>query len=97
MDEHYDDLYSRMMIPVATLANLFQERSWKTTRISDGSILYGGGWFAVGIETPNGLCVMHFKMIDWDLFKCKEIEKMPKCKHTDISALLSLTEESVDN
>lgn len=94
MDELYDDLYSRILIPVAALTNLFQERSWKTTRISDGSILYGGGWFAVGIETPDGLCVMHFKMKDWDFFKCKEIEKMPKRdkRENNILALLSLEE-----
>ena len=92
MNEVHDDLYYRALVPIATLSNLFPNLSWKSTRISDGSVLYGGGWFAVGIQTPKDLCIFHFRMNDWDLFKCKEIDRIPKRekRENDILALLSL-------
>lgn len=89
----FNDLYYQRLILFAALVNTFHELSWKTKRHNDGKECFGGGWFLVGINTPEGPYTYHYEMKDWDLFKCKEIDKSPKWDgHTDkdVTRLLSL-------
>lgn len=84
----FGQLYHQRMMLFATLVNLFPEISWKTTRHEDGEYCFGGGWFLVTIETPAGTYGYHYRMEDWDKFKCKVLRK---AKHWD-----GYTEENVD-
>ena len=89
----FNDLYHQRLVLFAALVNTFHELSWKTKRHNDGEECFGGGWFLVGINTPEGPYTYHYEMKDWDLFKCKEIDKGPKWDgHTDkdVTRLLSL-------
>ena len=57
---------------------------------------FGGGWFIVGIDTPEGSFTYHYENKYWDMFKCAELEKgKPWDGHTedDVTRLLSLAEE----
>lgn len=84
-------------ILLAMICKIFETHVWKTKRVMDGSELYGGGWFIVGIDTPKGFYMRYFPLSDWDLFKGTELEKMPDRlsgrKTHDASVLLSLLEE----
>ena len=84
-------------ILLAMICKIFSAHVWKTRRIMDGTDLYGGGWFMVGIDTPKGIYIRYFPLTDWDLFKGAELPKMPDSisgrKTGDASILLSLLEE----
>lgn len=91
----FNSLYHQRLILFATLVNAFPSRSWKSRRHSDGEPPFGGGWFIVGIETPEGPYTYHYEDKDWDLFHCEVLEKAPEWDgHTDkdVERLLSLTE-----
>ena len=65
----------------------------KSKRHSDGELCFGGGWFLVGINTPEGPYTYHYELKDWDLFNCEELDRAPEWDgHTDEDAkrLLSL-------
>ena len=36
------------------------------------------GWFVVVAELPKGQISNHYKMLDWNLFKCKEVNMAPE-------------------
>ena len=41
----------------------------------DGDECFGGGWFIVVAILPDGQISNHYKLKDWNLFKCEETEK----------------------
>ena len=71
----FNSLYHQRLILFATLVNTYPDFSWKTKRHNDGEECFGGGWFLVGINTPEGQYTYHYELKDWDLFNCQEVEK----------------------
>lgn len=47
----------------------------KSIKHFDGEDCFGGGWFIVVAVLPTGQISNHYKMKDWDLFKCRVTEK----------------------
>ena len=89
----FNSLYHQRLILFAALVNAYPDISWKTTRHDDEEECFGGGWFLVGIDTPEGSYTYHYELKYWDLFKCKELYKgKPWDGHTDkdVERLLSL-------
>lgn len=84
----FGQLYFQRMMLFATLVNLFPEISWKTKKHEDGEECFGGGWFLVTIDTPEGAYGYHYRLEDWDKFNCMELYK---AKHWD-----GYTEDDVD-
>lgn len=41
----------------------------KSRRHSDGEEAFGGGWFVVMAQLPDGWISNHYELADWDLFK----------------------------
>ena len=89
----FNSLYHQRAILFATIVNTYKELAWKSKKHEDGQFCFGGGWFIVGIDTPNGSYTYHYEMEYWDLFDCKEL---PRAKHwdghtdKDVTRLLSL-------
>ncbi len=89
----FDSLYHQRLILFAALVSAFPNKAWKSHRHSDGEAPFGGGWFIVGIQTPEGQYTYHYEDKDWDIFQCPEVEKAPEWDgHTDkdVTRLLSL-------
>ncbi len=89
----FNSLYYQRMVLFAALVNTYPNRAWKSHRHNDGEVPFGGGWFIVGIETPQGNYTYHYEDGEWELFHCKELEKAPEWDgHTDLDVdrLLSL-------
>ena len=91
----FNGLYYQRMILFAALVKQNKERAWKSHKHEDGELCFGGGWFIVGIDTPEGSYTYHYEDKDWDLFDCEEL---PVGKHwdghteDDVTRLLSLPE-----
>lgn len=89
----FNSLYYQRAILFATIVNTYKELAWKSKKHEDGQFCFGGGWFIVGIDTPNGSYTYYYEMEYWGLFDCKEL---PRAKHwdghtdEDITRLLSL-------
>lgn len=89
----FRQLYYQRMMLFAVLVKEHKERAWKTRRHEDGKPCFGGGWFLVTIETPNGPYGYHYEDKYWNLFGCDEL---PKAKHwdgydeSDVGRLMSL-------
>jgi hypothetical protein len=89
----FNSLYYQRAILFATIVNTYKELAWKSKKHEDGQFCFSGGWFIVGIDTPNGSYTYHYEMEYWDLFDCKEL---PRAKHwdghtdEDVTRLLSL-------
>ena len=95
----FDGLYAQRRVLFATLCNLFKNSSWKSRRHSDGELCFGGDWFIVGIDTPEGSYTYHYQMEYWKMFNCPELELGKEWDgHTeeDVTRLLSL-EMRIDN
>jgi len=89
----FNDLYEQRCVLFAALCNTFADKAWKSYKHSDGEDCFGGGWFIVGISTPDGQYSYHYENKNWDMFECKEVELAPEWDgHTDkdIKRLLSL-------
>ena len=69
----FNDLYHQRAILFATIVNQNKEKSWKSFRHEDGKLCFGGGWFIVGVDTPEGGYTYHYKNKYWDMFECEEI------------------------
>lgn len=96
----FNSLYHQRLILFAALCNTYQSLSWKSKLHHDGKVPFGGGWFVVGIDTPKGQYTYHYELKDWDLFKCKELEKAPEWDgHTDqdVERLLFLEMKGENN
>lgn len=91
----FNGLYYQRMVLFAALVKQNKDSAWKSHRHEDGELCFGGGWFIVGIDTPEGSYTYHYEDKDWDLFDCEEL---PVGKHwdghteDDVTRLLSLPE-----
>ena len=89
----FKQLYYQRMILFATIVKQNQDKAWKSLRHEDGELCFGGGWFIVGIDTPEGPYTYHYKNKYYDIFDCKELPVAKKFDgHTekDVTRLLSL-------
>ena len=91
----FNGLYYQRMILFAALVRTYKDRAWKSFHHEDGELCFGGGWFIVGIDTPEGSYTYHYENKDFDKFDCIEL---PRGKHwdghteEDVIRLLSLPE-----
>ena len=76
----FNGLYKQRMILFAALVKAYKEKAWKSYRHEDGEYCFGGGWFIVGIDTPEGSYTYHYKNKYWDMFDCVDL---PMGKHWD--------------
>lgn len=94
----FNGLYYQRMILFAALIKAYKNKAWKSWKHEDGELCFGGGWFIVGIDTPEGSYTYHYEAKDWDMFTCAEL---PVAKHwdghteEDVTRLLSLDIEPV--
>jgi len=95
----FNSLYYQRMILFAVLVHAYKDRAWKSYRHEDGELCFGGGWFIVGIDTPEGNYTYHYESKDFERFDCVEL---PRGKHwdghteDDVTRLLSLPTVSPD-
>lgn len=89
----FNQLYYQRMILFATIVKQNRDKAWKSLRHESGELCFGGGWFIVGIDTPEGSYTYHYENNYYSLFDCVEL----KCgKHwdghteKDVTRLLSL-------
>lgn len=63
----------------------------KSTKHNDGEFCFdcGGEWFVVVADLPTGQISNHYKIEDWDLFKCTATDKalLPFDGHTSQDVL----------
>ena len=89
----FNGLYYQRMVLFAALVKAHKDKAWKSRKHEDGEPCFGGGWFIVGIDTPDGSYTYHYEEKDFDFFDCKEL---PVAKHWDghteenVTRLLSL-------
>ena len=89
----FNGLYYQRMILFAALVNAYRDSAWKSWKHEDGKPCFDGGWFIVGIDTPQGSYTYHFEDKYWNWFECEEL---PTAKHwdghteADVTRLLSL-------
>ena len=89
----FRQLYYQRMMLFATIVKQNKGRAWKSLRHEDGELCFGGGWFIVGIDTPEGSYTYHYEDNYFSLFDCKELERSKHWDgHTekDVTRLLSL-------
>lgn len=89
----FRQLYYQRMMLFATIVKQNKSRAWKSLRHEDGELCFGGGWFIVGIDTPEGIYTYHYEDNYFGLFDCKELERGKHWDgHTekDVIRLLSL-------
>lgn len=91
----FNGLYYQRMVLFAALVKQNKDSAWKSRKHEDGELCFGGGWFIVGIDTPDGSYTYHYEDKDWEMFECEEL---PVGKHwdghteDDVTRLLSLPE-----
>lgn len=89
----FNGLYYQRMVLFAALVKAHKDKAWKSWKHEDGKLCFGGGWFIVGIDTPQGSYTYHYEDKDWNRFDCVEL---PVAKHwdghteEDVTRLLSL-------
>ena len=76
----FNGLYEQRMILFAALVKAYKDKAWKSYRHEDGESCFGGGWFIVGIDTPEGSYTYHYENKYWDMFDCIDL---PRAKHWD--------------
>lgn len=76
----FNSLYEQRMILFAALVKAYMDKAWKSYRHEDGECCFGGGWFIVGIDTPEGSYTYHYENKYWDMFDCVDL---PRAKHWD--------------
>ena len=76
----FNGLYEQRMILFAALVKAYKGKAWKSYRHEDGELCFGGGWFIVGIDTPEGSYTYHYENKYWDMFDCMDL---PRAKHWD--------------
>ena len=89
----FRQLYYQRMILFAALVRQNKDKAWKSLRHEDGELCFGGGWFIVGIDTPEGSYTYHYEDNYYSLFDCEELERGKHWDgHTekDVTRLLSL-------
>lgn len=77
----FNELYEYRMLYNAHLFNEWGKHKTypvvKSKRHNDGELCFGGGWFVVVAQLPNGQISNHYDMKYWDLFNITEYEKVP--------------------
>lgn len=89
----FRQLYYQRMMLFATIVKQNRDKAWKSLRHEDGELCFGGGWFIVGIDTPEGSYTYHYEDNYYSLFDCEELEHGKHWDgHTekDVTRLLSL-------
>lgn len=76
----FKQLYYQRMILFAALVKQNRDKAWKSLRHEDGGLCFGGGWFIVGIDTPEGSYTYHYENKYWNMFECVDL---PRAKHWD--------------
>lgn len=76
----FNSLYEQRMILFAALVKAYKDKAWKSYRHEDGELCFGGGWFIVGIDTPEGSYTYHYENKYWDMFDCVDLHR---AKHWD--------------
>lgn len=91
----FNGLYYQRMVLFAALVKAHQNRAWKSWKHEDGKPCFDGGWFIVGIDTPQGSYAYHYEDKYWNWFECEELSGAKHWDgHTeaDVTRLLSLPE-----
>lgn len=94
----FNGLYYQRMVLFASLVNAHQDKAWKSWKHEDGKPCFDGGWFIVGIDTPQGSYTYHYEDKYWNWFECEEL---PVAKHwdghteEDVTRLMSLDVQPV--
>ena len=94
----FNQLYYQRMMLFAIIVRQNRDRAWKSLRHEDGELCFGGGWFIVGIDTPEGSYTYHYEDNYFSLFDCVELERGKHWDgHTeeDVTRLLSLSSADV--
>ena len=89
----FRQLYYQRMMLFAAIVKQNKDKAWKSLRHEDGELCFGGGWFIVGIDTPEGSYTYHYENNYFSLFDCEELERGKHWDgHTekDVTRLLSL-------
>lgn len=89
----FKELYYQRMMLFATIVKQNKDKAWKSLRHEDGELCFGGGWFIVGIDTPEGSYTYHYEDNFYSLFDCIELERGKHWDgHTekDVTRLLSI-------
>lgn len=76
----FNQLYYQRMMLFATIVKQNRDKAWKSLRHEDGELCFGGGWFIVGVDTPEGIYTYHYEDHYYSLFDCVELER---AKHWD--------------
>ena len=95
----FRQLYYQLMMLFATIVKQNKDKAWKSLRHEDGELCFGGGWFIVGIDTPEGSYTYHYEDNYFSLFDCEELECGKHWDgHTekDVTRLLSLPSAQPD-
>ena len=90
----FRQLYYQRMMLFAAIVKQNKGKAWKSLRHEDGELCFGGGWFIVGIDTPEGSFTYHYEDNYFSLFDCEELERGKYWDgHTekDVTRLLSLS------
>lgn len=87
----FNGLYEQRLILFAALVKAYKDRSWKSYHHEDGEYCFGGGWFIVGIDTPEGSYTYHYENKYWDMFDCIDLPMAPHWDgHTEEDAEMRL-------
>lgn len=89
----FNGLYEQRLILFAALVKAYKDKAWKSYKHEDGEYCFGGGWFVVGIDTPEGSYTYHYENKYFDLFDCEILDYAKHWDgHTekDVTRLLSL-------
>lgn len=95
----FNDLYYQRCMLFAAIVKQNKAFAWKSHKHEDGEPCFGGGWFIVGVDTPEGSYTFHYEDKYWDMFDCKEIRTGKHWDgHTDkdVKRLFSLPTLPVD-
>ena len=76
----FNGLYYQRMVLFAALVIAHNDKAWKSWKHEDGNPCFDGGWFIVGIDTPQGSYTYHYEDKYWNWFECEEL---PVAKHWD--------------
>lgn len=76
-DELYEfrKYYNALFVNEACQSNNPFVKCHKSKKHHDGELCFGGRWFIVVMNLPTGQISNHYKLEDWDLFDCKEVEE----------------------
>lgn len=95
----FNQLYHQRAILFACIVMQNKDKAWKTRNHEDGTPCFGGGWFLVTVDTPEGSYGYHYEDRYWDIFDCVELERAKPWdgyKEEQVTRLLSLR-QTVDH